>query len=130
VILINTGGNNFTVEFNYDQIQWEAGLANGGIDGLGGGSAVAGYSSTGDPFGVTYELPGSAVNGALLDGGPDSLVAGSINARDGVAGRYDFGFVDGSPVTPTPEPVTSALVAGGLILIFLILKARARQAHS
>jgi hypothetical protein len=41
----DTGARNFDIEFNYDQIQWEAGGASGGHGGLGGTSAVAGYSN-------------------------------------------------------------------------------------
>jgi len=114
----------FTIEFNYGQIQWEAGLADGGIDGLGGGSAVVGYTGTGSLSGATYEFPGSAVNGALIDGGPDSLVANSLNSG-GVAGSYNFSFVDGTLVTP--EPGTSVLVVTGLLLVLAGSRRKSRQ---
>ena len=53
-------------------IDWETGEASGGIGGLGGYSARAGYSNgTGNP-GTFYELNGSAVNGAFLDSNPDT----------------------------------------------------------
>jgi hypothetical protein len=41
----DTGAGNFDFEFNYDQIQWEARNASGGVNGLGGSSARAGFSS-------------------------------------------------------------------------------------
>jgi len=115
----------FTAEFNYNQIQWEGGLANGGIGGLGGGSAVSGFSGTGNASGFTYQLAGSAVNGALVDGGLNSLVSNSLNARGGVSGRYDFNFVDGS--LATPEPATSILTAAGLTLLLAGLNFYSRQ---
>ncbi|EQD48597.1 Nidogen extracellular, partial [mine drainage metagenome] len=67
----DTGAGNFDFYFNYDQIQWETGDASGGSGGLGGTSAAAGYNAgqTGNPAGTYAQLPGSLVNGALLDGG-------------------------------------------------------------
>lgn len=79
----------FDIVFNYDQIQWETGRASGGnADGLGGFSARAGYALGAGVPGSAFELPGSAVNGALLDGGPNSLVAGSRGSSQ--PGRYVF----------------------------------------
>jgi nidogen-like/IPT/TIG domain-containing protein/putative Ig domain-containing protein len=73
--------------FNYGPMSWETGDASGGTDGLGGVAARAGYTDgTGDAG--TVELPGSGVPGALLDGGPHSLSAGSANS--GVPGRYVY----------------------------------------
>jgi hypothetical protein len=115
LLIQGTTPGGFTIEFNYNTIQWESGLANGGIDGLGGGSAVVGFSATGTSSGFTYQLPGSAVDGALIDGGPNSLVANSLNPRDGAAGRYDFNFVNGALVTP--EPATVGLTAAGMALL-------------
>lgn len=78
----------FDFEFNYEQVLWETGTASGGDNnGLGGSSARAGYSNGVDTF---FELPGSAINGALLDGGPagTSLVQNSLNSMQN--GRYVF----------------------------------------
>lgn len=75
LILINQGAGNFDIEFNYDKIQWETGEADGGVDGLGGYSARAGYSNGTGLAGTFFELEGSAINGAFLDGGPNSLSA-------------------------------------------------------
>jgi hypothetical protein len=127
VLIQGTAPGAFTIEFNYNKIQWESGLASGGIGGLGGGSAVVGFSGTGTSSGFTYQLPGSAVDGALIDGGPNSLVANSLNPRGGAAGRYDFNFVNGALVA-TPEPTTVALSAAGMALLLAgVRRARSRQ---
>lgn len=114
----DTGTGNFDIEYNYDQIQWETGGASGGSGGLGGSSARVGFSNgTGAP-GTSFELSGSAVNGAFLDGGSNSLVANRLNSD--VDGRYRFAARNGSVGTPpdetVPEPFTilGSLTAGGI----------------
>lgn len=90
---VNSG--DFDIHFFYDQIQWETGGFSGGSNGLGGNSARAGFSS-----GVaanSYEIPGSAVNGALLDGGPNSLVA---NSNIGDPGHWLFAVRNGTVSIP------------------------------
>lgn len=103
----DTGVGNFDIEFNYDKIQWETGDASEGSGGLGGNSARAGFSNgTGAP-GTFFELAGSAVNGAFLDGGPNSLIANTLNSN--VDGRYIFTARNGIitvPPTDVPEPTT------------------------
>ncbi len=101
----DTGAGNFDIEFNYDKIQWEAGQASGGTGGLGGSSARAGWSNGSD---TAFELAGSAINGALLDGGPMALVNGSLNSD--VAGRYNFQVRNGLVENNVPEPGTLALL--------------------
>jgi hypothetical protein len=97
----------FDIEFNYDRIQWETGSASGGSNGFGGTSAAAGYSNgTGNP-GTFYQAPGSLVNGALLDGGPNSLTAGSFNST--IAGRYVFQVRNGTPIDPGSIPTLPIL---------------------
>ncbi|MEQ9259818.1 MAG: trypsin-like serine protease [Roseovarius sp.] len=86
------GSGNFALEFNYDQIQWEAGDFSGGIDGLGGTSARVGWSTLGRRN-DSFELPGSGVNGALLDGGANALVSGTTGQQ---TGRYRYSFVRGA----------------------------------
>jgi hypothetical protein len=108
-----TSTGNFDIEFNYDQIQWETGNASGGSNGLGGSPARAGYSNgLSGAANVSFELPGSNVSGAFLDGGSNSLVARSINTN-GTPGRDVFSTRNGvidlpstPPSTSVPEPFT------------------------
>lgn len=82
---------NFVLEFNYGPVQWETGDASGGTNGLGGSSARVGWATRG-AANQSYEFPGSAVNGALIDGGPNALRTNSVS---GPRGRYRFRFADG-----------------------------------
>ena len=82
------GSGDFDIVFNYDRIQWEAGEASGGVGGLGGFSARAGYAIGRGAPGSAFELAGSALNGALVDGGSNALTRGSRGSQ--VAGRYIF----------------------------------------
>jgi len=87
----------FDMELNYDRVEWEAGDASDGSDGIWqgqwGGSARAGFSD-----GVTdNELPGSGVEGAFLDANTvTGLVYNSLNTT--VLGRYLFYFRNGQPL--------------------------------
>lgn len=80
---------NFDIEFNYDSIQWETGDASNGHDGLGGSSARAGFSNGTGDVGTFFELPGSAVNGGLLDTNPDTGLA-NVSRLSDVPGRQGF----------------------------------------
>lgn len=77
----------FDFEFNYDQIQWEAGQASGSdANGLGGSSARAGYSNGSN---TSFEITGSAIDGAFLDSNSvTGLVHRSFNSS--VLGRFVF----------------------------------------
>jgi hypothetical protein len=91
VVLIErgeTGAGNFDIEFNYDSMQWEAGTASGGVNGLGGDSARVGVSKGTGQTGTAFELTGSAVDGAFLNGGPNALATHSFNSSE--PGRYVF----------------------------------------
>ncbi len=119
----DTGAGNFDIEFNYGRIHWETGNLDGGTDGLGGISAAVGYSNgQSGANNVFYQLPGSLVNGALIDGGPDALVSNSLG-DSGIAGRYDFEVRGGQVIVPTavPEPgsglLTGLILLGGLLII-------------
>jgi len=103
----------FDIIFNYDQIQWETGNASGGSNGLGGNSARAGWSNG---VNASFELPGSAVNGAFLD---SNLASGLIYNRlnSSVDGRYIFNVRGGSVVSEIPEPSTFTLLVAPLALI-------------
>jgi hypothetical protein len=109
------GAGDFDFEFNYDRILWETGQASGGNpQGLGGSSARVGWSN-----GATnsFELAGSAINGAFLDSGPAGtrLIGNSLNSS--VAGRYIFNVRNGTVQPPggVPEPASLALVGAALI---------------
>lgn len=119
--------SDFDFWFNYSQIQWEAGEASGSDTcGQGGTSAHVGYSNgLSGASNVSYELPGSGVNGAFLDSGtncsggliaagPDALIQHSLNSN--MDGRYIFQVRNGSvvPTPSVPEPETISLFALGI----------------
>lgn len=115
------GAGDFDIEFNYNTMQWETGGASGGVDGLGGTSAVAGYSNgLSGSSNVYYQLPGSLVNGALIDGGVDALTAHSLNSN--VLGRYDFQVRNGEVVGVAPEPMSFGLIGAGILALALFRK--------
>lgn len=103
----------FDFEFNYNRIQWETGDASSGVNGLGGFPARAGFSNGTGAAGSFFELAGSAVSGALIDGGPNALISSSLNSP--VLGRYLF-QVRGGQVTvgsgPLPPVVERPCGAG------------------
>ena len=83
------GSGDFDIVFNYDRIQWETGQASGSdANGLGGNSARAGYAIGAGAPGSAFELAGSAINGAFLDGGTRALISNSRGSS--VPGRYVF----------------------------------------
>ncbi|HEY6029842.1 MAG TPA: nidogen-like domain-containing protein, partial [Gaiellaceae bacterium] len=104
LLLVNRpdrGAGDFDIVFNYDQIQWEAGSASGGSGGLGGSSARIGFSNGST---ASFELPGSAVNGAFLDSNAvTGLIYNNINAPT-VPGRYVFRVENG--VAPTGHAIS------------------------
>lgn len=126
---VNAG--DFDIYFNYDRILWESGDFSGGVGGFGGASAAAGFSNgTGAP-GTFYQFNGSLVNGALIDGGPNSL---SANSNDGVTGQYQFQVRNGGVVVPpidgVPEPATWAMMIVGFGGVGLLLRRRERSASA
>ena len=101
----DVGAGDVDVYFNYDQIQWEAGSASGGTGGLGGSSARAGYSNGID---TSLELPGSAVNGALLDSSPAGLTNNNRGSLED--GRYVFPIRGGA--APTGGQISGRVFGG------------------
>lgn len=122
----DTGSGNFDIEFNYNRIKWETGDASSGSGGLGGISAAAGYSNgLSGASNVFYQLPGSLVNGAFLDGGPNSLAANSLNST--TPGRYDFQVRNGQVIPSTPEPLSIGLCGVGLVAMLAAKRALIRR---
>ena len=105
----DTGAGNFDIEYNYDQILWETGSASGGSNGFGGTSVAVGYTNGST---TSFQLPGSLVNGALINGGANALISHSLNSD--VLGRYDFQVRNGQVISGVPEPATFALLGLGL----------------
>ncbi len=119
----DTGAGNFDIQYNYDRVLWETGGASGGVNGLGGTSVAVGYTVG---TGLAFQLPGSLINGALIDGGANALVAHSLNST--VAGQYNFQVRNGQvvepPVSAIPEPETYALMLLGLALVGVAARKR------
>lgn len=117
----DTGAGNFDFQFNYDNISWETGSASssGGVNGFGGHSARAGWSN-----GVSdsFELAGSAVNGAFLNTGSNALVGHSLNSN--VLGQYNFQVRNGTVIPSVPEPETYAMLLAGLGLLGAVARRR------
>ncbi|HEX8067464.1 MAG TPA: nidogen-like domain-containing protein [Thermoleophilaceae bacterium] len=93
--------NDFDVEFNYDQIDWDHGDGPNGR-GLNGPIAAMGYA---DGAGGYYVHPGSNVSGAFLDSSSSGLVHHSHGATT-QDGRYIF-------EVRRPSPVLSGTILDG-----------------
>jgi RHS repeat-associated protein len=94
------GSDDFDIELNYDQIQWETGDSSGGSGGLGGTSARLGYTNGTGRAGTYFELSGST--GAFLDSRQSTgLIHNSFNSD--VQGRYVFLVHEGAVVS-SPLP--------------------------
>jgi hypothetical protein len=132
VLLVNrsdTGSGNFDIVFNYDNIQWETGDASGGTDGLGGDSAVAGFANGSGLAGTSFQLTGSAVNGALINGGPNALISHDFSSDPTfapVAGQYIFAVRNGQVIVG-PEPGSVILMFSGCAIGAVLLRRRKAQ---
>jgi hypothetical protein len=125
VILIDrsdTGAGNFDIEFNYDKIQWEVGDASGGTDGLCGAvvppacvPAAVGYSNGTGTAGTSFQLNGSFLPGALLDGGPAATSLIAIDLNSGTLGQYMFQVRSGV-VQPSTLTVATAGTGTGTVI--------------
>jgi uncharacterized repeat protein (TIGR01451 family) len=112
----------FDIEFDYDKVQWEAGDASNGIDGLcsaqteGCVSAAVGYSNGTGTTGTNFQLPGSFVPGALLDNGPaataliQQAIGGTMPGRTTFAVRN--GTVQSADVSLTMTQSASTVAPG------------------
>jgi VCBS repeat-containing protein len=87
IVLVNEGGGNFDIVYRYADINWTTGSASGGVNGLGGVPARAGYSAGDNSH--YYELPQSGDQNALLHL-PATL------GNTGIAGVDTFQVHDGS----------------------------------
>ena len=96
----------FDIVLNYDQVQWETGDADSGVDGLGGLAAEVGLTNADQHF----SMLGSQTAGAFLDSNPAGLVNGSFNSG-GVLGRYVFHVRAGTP--GLGQPVSGTVMDSG-----------------
>ncbi len=117
----DTGAGNFDFQFNYDNVSWETGSASRGSNGFGGNSARAGWSNG---INSSFELAGSAVNGALLNSGGNALVSHSLNST--IDGQYNFQVRNGTVIPSIPEPETYAMLLAGLGLLGAVARRRTK----
>jgi hypothetical protein len=96
LVLVDRGTDGVDLIFNYDSITWETGEFSGGVNGLGGTSAVAGYSAGDGDSAHALMLPGSFANGGLLDSNAATSLAGHATAGQ-PAGRFVFQLRQGTP---------------------------------
>jgi nidogen-like/carboxypeptidase family protein len=118
LIIVDQGAAGIDLVFNYDSIAWETGDASDGTNGFGGTSAVAGYAAGDGDAAHALMLPGSFVNGGLLDSNASTSLAGHATAGQ-PAGRYVFqlrqgaatgGRLTGTVTDPGDDPVAGAVV--------------------
>lgn len=102
--IIGRGNGNFDIVFRYEAVNWTTGGASGGVGGLGGTVARAGYS-TGDGA-SWYELPQS--------GQQDPMIAlETTPGNTGSAGLYQFSVRSGTSAGETINgTANSDLLAG------------------
>jgi len=106
------------IYFNYDSILFETGDEDGGVDGLGGIAARAGYSNGSGIAGTFFELTGSGVPGSFINGGPFAL---NMSLNNSTPGQYLFnvraGVVTAPGVIPAPPTVGEVPEPGIVVLL-------------
>lgn len=96
VELVNLGSGTFNAIFRYEDINWTTGDASGGVNGLGGTAARAGYAVGAD----VYELTQSGDQMQMLD--LDTTVGNT-----GAVGVWEF-YLRGGTFTDVPLPTYAA----------------------
>lgn len=105
LIISDEGGGNFDFEFRYESIDWTTGGASGGVGGLGGTVARAGWTaSTGDPA-AYFELPASGDQEGILN-----LEQGVGNT--GLVGRWEFSVRSGDIISADLPPLPGDVISG------------------
>ncbi len=101
----------FSAQFRYAQLQWTTGSASGGINGLGGTPAVAGYDA-GNSIDY-FMLPGSRT-GAVLD------VINQSNVSLETPGLWQFTFTGQgqAPGTTPDNPLMPVIVDDSFVFQF------------
>ena len=94
LILHDQGSGNFDIDFRYDRLEWTTGDASGGIGGLGGIPAQAGFDA--GNFVDFFTLPGSRT-GAVLD------LQNTTNVAGGENGFWSFAIRSGLVPGSTPD---------------------------
>ncbi|BBD59522.1 hypothetical protein NIES2109_23100 [Nostoc sp. HK-01] len=90
----DTGAGNFDIEFRYETLEWTTGNASGGVNGLGGIPAQAGFDA-GDNVNF-FTLPGSRTAEILN-------LQNTSNLPEPVPGLWSFAVRNGALPGATPE---------------------------
>ncbi|MCC5636154.1 PEP-CTERM sorting domain-containing protein [Nostoc sp. CHAB 5844] len=90
----DTGAGNFDIEFRYQSLEWTTGDASGGVNGLGGIPAQAGFDA-GDNLNF-FTLPGSRTAEILN-------IQNTSNLPDPVPGLWSFAVRNGVLPGATPD---------------------------
>ncbi|MDU8912152.1 nidogen-like domain-containing protein [Aestuariicoccus sp. MJ-SS9] len=97
LILTDQGGGDFDIQFRYEAVNWTTGSASGGVNGLGGTVARAGYTAGSGEADEFFELPQSGDQDAML-----SLDV--IPGNTGLVGLWEF-FVRNGGVVESVVPL-------------------------